>query len=99
MEDTTPEITSLQELNKHAQNIIKSNKIHTDRIGEQLCKTTIAQQMAEKAYNPTMVNTEESILEEYQRHKKVFSEQEAMHFPLQRPWDHHIKLTKDTPPQ
>jgi hypothetical protein len=53
--------------------------------------------MAERAYNPTKVNTEDSIPGEYQRHSKVFSEQEATHFPPLRPWDHKIKLTQDAP--
>jgi Reverse transcriptase (RNA-dependent DNA polymerase) len=53
--------------------------------------------MAEKAYNPTKVNTEATILEEYLQHKKVFSEKEAARFPPPRPWDHKIKLTMDAP--
>jgi hypothetical protein len=51
--------------------------------------------MAEKAYDPTKVNTEDIIPKEYQPHKKVFSEQEAAHFPPPRPWDHCIKLNND----
>jgi hypothetical protein len=62
-----------------------------------LCKTTIAQQMAERAYDPTKVNTEQLIPEEYQRHKKVFSEQEATCFLPPRPWDHKIKLMAEAP--
>jgi hypothetical protein len=41
-------------------------------------KVTIAQQMAEKHYDKEKVNTESTIPKEYQRHAKVFSEQEAM---------------------
>jgi hypothetical protein len=53
--------------------------------------------MAEKAYDPTKVNTKAMIPEEYLQHKKVFSEKEAAHFPPPRPWDHKIKLTTDAP--
>jgi hypothetical protein len=31
----------------------------------------------------------------YQRHAKVFLEQEAKHFPPSRSWDHHIPLKAD----
>src|SRR5712672_2348394 len=44
-------------------------------------KTTIAQQMAEKAYYGTKVNTEESVPTAFRRHWKVFSEQEARQLP------------------
>jgi hypothetical protein len=78
-------ITSIDELQSHAQNIIKSEEIHTSDTGEQIRKTTIAQQMAEKAYNSSKVNTEETIPPKFARHKKVFSEQEAKRFPPKRP--------------
>jgi hypothetical protein len=55
--------------------------------------------MAEKAYNSSKVNTEETIPPKFARHKKVFSEQEAKHFPPKRPWDHRINLTNDAPEQ
>jgi hypothetical protein len=97
MEDATPEITNLQELQAHINNVMQSEEIHTSELGEQLHKTTIAQQMAEKAYNPTKVNTEATIPDEYLWHKKVFLEKEAACFPPPRPWDHKIKLTTDTP--
>jgi hypothetical protein len=97
MEDATPEITNLQELQAHIDHVTQSKEIHTSELGEQLCKTMIAQQMAEKTYDPTKVNTEATILEEYLQHKKVFSEKEAARFPPPRPWDHKIKLTTDTP--
>jgi hypothetical protein len=60
-------------------------------------KTTIAQQMAEKAYDATTVNTEATIPAVFKRHWKVFSEQEARHLPPQRQWDHQIKLKPDAP--
>jgi hypothetical protein len=47
--------------------------------------------MAEQYHNKTKVNTEKTILEEYQKHIKVFSEQ-AMRFPPSREWDHKIPL-------
>jgi hypothetical protein len=53
--------------------------------------------MSEKTYDQTKVNTEQMIPTEYQRHTKVFSETEAMRFPLSRPWDHQIKLTNNAP--
>jgi hypothetical protein len=87
-ENATPMITSINELQSHAQNIIQSDKIHTSNTREQIQKTTIAQQMAEKAYNSSKVNTEETIPPKFARHKKVFLEQEAKHFPPKRPWDH-----------
>jgi len=40
-------------------------------------KTTLVQQMAEKAYDGTKVNTEESVPTVFRQHWRVFSEQEA----------------------
>ena len=60
---------------------------------EQIRKTMIAQQMAERAYDLAKVHMEETIPEEFRKHKKVFSEQEAARFPPPRLWDHRIKLT------
>jgi hypothetical protein len=37
------------------------------------------------------------IPEEYQQHHKVFSDQQATHFPLSRPEDHAIKLIPRVP--
>jgi hypothetical protein len=80
-ENATPTITSVDELQSHTQNIIRSNKIHASNIREQIQKTTIAQQMAEKAYDPTKVNTEEMIPPKFSHHKKVFwnNKQPASH--------------------
>jgi hypothetical protein len=97
VESATPMITNVDELQSHAQNIIRSDEIHTSDIEEQIQKTTIAQQMAEKAYNPTKVNMEETIPRKFSRHKKVFLEQEAACFSPARPWDHKINLTNDAP--
>jgi hypothetical protein len=60
-------------------------------------KVTIAQQMAEKYHDEAKVNTESTIPEEYKRHAKVFSEQEATQFPPSREWDHKITLKPDAP--
>jgi hypothetical protein len=38
-----------------------------------------------------------TIPEEYQRHAKVFSEEEAQRFPRSSPWDHTIKLKEGAP--
>src|SRR5712671_2258854 len=43
----------------------------------QIRKTTLATQMAEKAYNPASVNMEETIPAAFKRHWRVFSEEEA----------------------
>ena len=43
----------------------------------QIRKMTLAQQMAEKAYNPASVNTEETIPMAFKRHWRVFSEEDA----------------------
>jgi hypothetical protein len=55
---------------------------------------TTALKLAEEHSQP---NTQ-ALLAEYQRHKEVFSEKEAQHFPGPRLWDHAIELTKDAPP-
>ena len=60
-------------------------------------KTTLAQQMAKKAYNPASVNTEETIPVAFRRHWRVFSEEEARQLPPHRPWDHKIELLPMAP--
>jgi Reverse transcriptase (RNA-dependent DNA polymerase) len=60
-------------------------------------KVTIAQQMAEKAYDAGKVNMEEMVPMVFKRHWKVFSEQEAHQLPLHRKWDHKIELKPDAP--
>jgi hypothetical protein len=45
-------------------------------------KTTLAQQMAEKAYDTNKVNTEETIPTVFKRHWRVFSEEQARQLPL-----------------
>src|SRR6266850_1313383 len=62
---------------------------------EEIWKTTVTQQMAEKYHDkPSKTAT---IPPKYQSHAKVFSEKEAKRFPLSREWDHWIPLKKDAP--
>jgi hypothetical protein len=58
-------ITTLREVETHAHLITQRTDIHTIPI-EQIRKTTIAQQMSEKAYDKAKVNTEQTIPIEYQ---------------------------------
>jgi hypothetical protein len=58
-------VTTLQEVETHIHLITQHSDIHTAPT-EQIRKTTIAQQMSEKAYNRTKVNTEQTIPTEYQ---------------------------------
>jgi len=60
-------------------------------------KTTTAQKMADSYHATQTPKTDLPIPREYQRHAKVFSEEEAKRFPPSREWDHHIPLTKNTP--
>src|SRR6266850_4344765 len=58
-------------------------------------KTTTAQKMADSYCATQTPKTDLPIPREYQRHAKVFSEEEAKRFPPSREWDHRIPLTKD----
>jgi hypothetical protein len=89
-------ITTFPEIERHIHLVTQRTDIQIVPI-EQIRKTTIAQQMSEKAYDQAKVNTEQTIPTEYQQHAKVFSETEATRFPPPRPWDHQIKLTNDAP--
>src|SRR5712675_2272023 len=60
-------------------------------------KTTLAQQMAEKAYNATKVNTEETVPAVFKQHWRVFSEKEARQLPPHQEYDHQIELQPDAP--
>src|SRR5712671_4244240 len=60
-------------------------------------KSTLAQQMAEKAYDATKVNTEETVPAVFKRHWRTFSEQEARQLPPHREFDHRIELHPDAP--
>jgi gag-polyprotein putative aspartyl protease len=89
-------ITTLQEAKTYMYLVTQCTDISIVPT-EQIRKTTIAQQMSERAYNQAKVNTEQTIPIKYQQHTKVFSETEATRFPPPRPWDHQIKLTNDAP--
>src|SRR5712672_4748494 len=60
-------------------------------------KTTLAQQMAERAYDATKVNTEETVPVVFKQHWRVFSEHEARQLPPHREYDHQIELRPDAP--
>jgi len=63
----------------------------------QLRKTTLATQMAEQAYNPANVNTENTIPAAFRQHWRIFSEEEARQLPPHQPWDHKIELLPTAP--
>src|SRR6266850_1105871 len=82
----TPNAVAREQLNNH----IRQMEV------EEIRKTTVAQQMAEKHLKAS--NKAKTIIpDEYQIHAKVFSEKEAERFPPSREWDHRIPLKKDTP--
>jgi len=83
----TPALVAKEQLRTH------DRKIETKEIS----KVTIAQQMAEKHLEDSDTVKTTTILPEYQRHAKVFSEKEAKRFPPSREWDHWIPLKKDAP--
>ena len=56
-------------------------------------KQTKASQLAEQHQS----KEKPTLPDEYKRHAKVFSEQEAQQFPGSRIWDHAIELKKDAP--
>jgi hypothetical protein len=60
-------------------------------------KVTIAQQMAEKAYDTGKVNTEQTVPTLFKRHWKIFLEQEGHQLLPRRKWDHKIELKPDAP--
>jgi len=63
----------------------------------QVRKTTMAQKMVDSYCATQTPKADIPIPREYQRHTKVFSEEEAKRFPPSREWDHCIPLTKDVP--
>jgi len=63
----------------------------------QIRKTTLAQQMAEKNYDATKVNSEETVPAVFKRHWRIFSEKEARQLPPHREYDHRIELRPDAP--
>ena len=77
------------------------SEIEKEQIVKELqeeCSTTasIATKLAQDAKQYTK---EVPIPEEYQRHWKVFSEEESHHFPPSRVWDHTIDLKDGAPPK
>ena len=57
-------------------------------------KSTISTQLAQ---NARQYQDKVEIPKEYQKHWKVFSEEEAHRFPPSRPWDHAIELKEGAP--
>ena len=55
---------------------------------------TISTRLVQEAHQ---YQQEVEIPEEYQRHSKVFSEEESHRFPPSRPWDHAIELKEGAP--
>ena len=55
---------------------------------------TISMRLAQEAHQ---YQQEVKVPEEYQRHSKVFSEEESHQFPPSRPWDHAIELKEGVP--
>ena len=55
---------------------------------------TISTRLAQEAHQ---YQQEVKVPEEYQRHLKVFSEEESHRFPPSRPWDHTIELKEGAP--
>ena len=55
---------------------------------------TISTRLAQEAHQ---YQQEVKVPEEYQRHSKVFSEEESYRFPPSRPWDHAIELKEGAP--
>jgi hypothetical protein len=64
-----------------------------------ICKTYFAQEWAIEGKEQRQQESVETkgILEEYQRHHKVFSDQQATHFLPSQPEDHAIKLIPGAP--
>jgi NADH:ubiquinone oxidoreductase subunit len=62
-----------------------------------LRKTTVAQQLAEKALNKEEQSWEELVPEQYHKFGSIFSETESERFPGPRKWDHAIDLKPEAP--
>jgi len=63
----------------------------------QVRKTMMAQKMVDNYRATQAPKIDLPIPREYQRHVKVFSEEEVKWFPSSSEWDHHIPLTKNAP--
>ena len=62
-----------------------------------IAKTTVAQQLAEKATDKKERTWQEQVPQKYHRHGQVFSEKASERFPGERHWDHAIDLKPDAP--
>jgi hypothetical protein len=63
-----------------------------------VAKTTVAQQLAERAQSKDKKKSwDEIVPKEYHQFSKVFSEQASERFPECRPWDHAIDLKPNSP--
>jgi hypothetical protein len=67
------------------------------RIILMLRKTTVAQQLAEKALNKEEQSWEELIPKQYHKFGSIFSEVDSKRFPGPRKWDHAIDLKPEAP--
>ena len=76
-----------------AELIMSQQKVQIVEDLEEEC-FTISTRLAEEAHQ---YQQEVKVPEEYQRHSKVFSEEESHWFPPSRPWDHAIKLKEGAP--
>src|SRR6202012_5613616 len=69
-------------------------QIIEDLEDECFLKASISTRLAQDAHQ---YQDKVEIPKEYQKHWKVFSEEEAHRFPPSRPWDHAIKLKEGAP--
>jgi hypothetical protein len=83
------------------------NRIATEPLSD-VEKDLIVQELTNQGHRSTNISTqlaqnvqqyvkEVPVPPEYQRHKKVFSEEESHRFPPSRPWDHAIELKEGAP--
>src|ERR1700761_8001635 len=69
-----------------------------DQVIMRICRTTHAQQLAEKAHDPTKCPWTELVPKELQHFERGFSKEAAQRFPTSKPWDHAIELLPNAPP-
>jgi hypothetical protein len=60
-------------------------------------QTTISTKLAADATNKEEIKWQDLMPAEYHKYGKVFSNEEAQHFPASRPWDHTIDLIPEAP--
>jgi hypothetical protein len=83
------------------------NRIATEPLSD-VEKDQIVQELTEQGHRSANISTQLAqnvqqyvkkvpIPPEYQRHQKVFSEEESHRFPPSRPWDHAIELKEGAP--